>query len=63
MSLQRRHRAGNMVHGAARKLTSGEFIELVNHAYEFLHVTFSKDVGEFIFNSVDADKDGLITYV
>lgn len=63
MSLQRTHRAGKMIHGADRKMTLEEFSTLINEAYAFLHVAISKEVGEFIFNAVDDDKDQLITYV
>lgn len=63
MSLQRTHRAGKMTHGAERKMTLEEFLSLISEAYAFLHVAISHEVGEFIFNSVDDDKDQLITYV
>jgi hypothetical protein len=63
MSLQREHRAKRISHGAEYKLTLPEFVHLINLAYQFLRVAFPADVGEFIFECVDTDKDGLITYV
>ena len=52
-----------MSHGSERKMTLPEFVSLINKAYSFLKVTFPEDLGQYIFNTVDGDKDGLITYV
>jgi Ca2+-binding EF-hand superfamily protein len=62
MSLQREHKAGRISNGADRKMTLPEFIHLINLAYDFLKVGIAPDVAEQIFNDVDKDKDGLITY-
>lgn len=63
MALQRTHRTGVLKHGSEYKLTLDEFTQLINQAYKFLGVGIPGDVSEQMFNSVDGDKDGLITYV
>jgi len=63
MALQRDHKVGKMSRGSERKMTLEEFTRLINSAYKFLNVTFSNDICEYIFKSVDKDNDGLITYV
>lgn len=40
-----------------------EFIKLLNNSYKFLEVVCPPDVAKFVFDSVDADHDGWITYV
>ena len=62
MSLQKEHRAGKISHGSERKMTLQEFTHLINLAYDFLKVKIDPDVAGQIFNEVDKDKDGLITY-
>lgn len=52
-----------MSKGTERKMTLEEFTRLINLAYKFLDITCPNDVCEYIFNSVDKDGDGLITYV
>lgn len=44
-------------------MTAPEFYDLMDRAYAFLKVQLPRDVGQFIFNDVDVDKDQLITYV
>jgi hypothetical protein len=62
MSLQREHRNGNISHGAERKITLPELINLINISYSFLKATITQEVAQFIFSSVDTDNDKLITY-
>jgi len=63
MSLQKQHKKGKMSKGSDRKMTLTEFGDLLDQAYAFLKVKIPRDLGEFMFNDVDADKDKLITYV
>ena len=44
-------------------MTLVEFHRLINSAYEFLAVTFSNEICQYVFKSVDKDNDNLITYV
>lgn len=43
-------------------MTLPEFIYLINQAYKFLSVCISESEGKKLFDSVDDDRDNLITY-
>ena len=63
MSLQKMHMQNKVSHSAERKLTLDEFHTLVTNAYKFLDVTVHPEITQYIFNSIDTDRDGFITYV
>jgi hypothetical protein len=44
-------------------MDQGEFLNLLNLAYDFLKVICAPDVAEYIFKKTDTDEDGYITYV
>lgn len=50
-------------HGKERKITSGEFLQLLNSAYSFLGFAVDAQQADSIFQQADSDRDGLITYV
>jgi hypothetical protein len=52
-----------MSKGTQRIMNLEEFNRLINSAYKFLGVVCPPEVASYIFQSVDADKDGYITYV
>ena len=62
MALQKMHRNNRIKNGSQRKVNLEEFGMLLNEAYEFLGVHVDEVVVAEIFNNVDGDKDGLITY-
>lgn len=52
-----------MSKGTERLMTQGEFLDLMNKAYDFVKVVCPADVAEFIFKKTDTDEDGFITYI
>lgn len=62
MALQKMHRCNKLKNGHIRKITKEEFGQLLNTAYEFLNVEVDERVISEIFDNVDKDKDGLVTY-
>jgi Ca2+-binding EF-hand superfamily protein len=53
---------GKMKYGSIKKMTFPEFLYLINQAYKFLNVTISEESGRKLFDTMDTDRDNLITY-
>lgn len=62
MALQRKHKASKMSHGADRKLTSEEFIGLLNDSYKFFEVDVDAAEANAIFKQFAKGGDNLMTY-
>ena len=62
MSLQKMHRNAQIKNASQHKITQEEFKQLLNLAYAFLNIQVDDSVIPEIFNAVDTDRDGLVTY-
>lgn len=62
MAIQRLHKKGYYTNGARRVMNLEEFEATLNYCLEFIHSKGSHADYERLFNEVDVDQDGFISY-